>query len=242
MSPRWSSVHAPLPLLSPPSAFLPSLPPPLNVGSSLRLHFSCLGSLLSSPANKSSANLHPESLSPCTDRSSPPLPGNLTAGGGAESAPARREEGRELPNGHPCAEITGLALRACSRELALFHPAFLPRKPTELHCEVGEERYKRAERGREKPSPGRRWASSPPAPDPIVQRLKQAQIPEIKKKEPERTRLSHRSVFSQHTLSPQRKHTVRLRAKGETAAALTVIRPARGVSGSVTSLKEKQRG
>lgn len=54
----------------------PPPPPTLNVGSSLRLHFSCLGPLLSSPANKSSANLHPESLSPCTDRSSPPLPGN----------------------------------------------------------------------------------------------------------------------------------------------------------------------
>lgn len=53
---------------SPPTPYLffffPSrcLLPSLHVGSSLRLHFSCLGSLLSSPANKSSTNLLPESL------------------------------------------------------------------------------------------------------------------------------------------------------------------------------------
>ena len=66
----------------------------LHVGSSLRLHFSCLGSALSSPANKSSANLLPESLCPCSDCSSPPLPGNTAGEGGAERA-REAEEGRE---------------------------------------------------------------------------------------------------------------------------------------------------
>lgn len=103
--------------------------PSLHVGSSLRLHFSCLGSLLSSPANKSSANLLPESLCPCSNCSGPPLRGNspeeeeeedegegqreLGASGcaGRERASGggrRKEEEEEgtsgleaLPNGHP---------------------------------------------------------------------------------------------------------------------------------------------
>lgn len=38
-----------------------------------------------------------------------------------------------------CAEITGLALRVCSRGLALFHCGFLPRKLTEHYCMAREE-------------------------------------------------------------------------------------------------------
>lgn len=86
---------SPLPL--PPSlpfSFSRWLPPPsLHVGSSLRLHFSCLGSLLSSPANKSSANLLPESLCPCSGCSSPPLLGNTAAEEGLRE-PERASERR----------------------------------------------------------------------------------------------------------------------------------------------------
>lgn len=83
------------------SCWLP--PPSLHVGSSLRLHFSCLGSRLSSPANKSSANLLPESFYPCSDCSSPWLLGN-NGRGGAERGEGRRRRGswvEVLPNGHP---------------------------------------------------------------------------------------------------------------------------------------------
>lgn len=76
----------------PPPSLPPSLAPsspPLHIGSSLRLHFSCLGSLLSSPANKSSANLLPESLCPCSNCSGPPLLGNTAVEEG------QSERGRE---------------------------------------------------------------------------------------------------------------------------------------------------
>lgn len=116
--------------------------PSLHVGSSLRLHFSCLGSLLSSPANKSSANLLPESLCPCSNCSGPPLRGNspeeeeegegqreLGASGcaGRERASGggrRKEEEEEgtsgleaLPNGHPLCRNSRLL------SLSVFQPA-----------------------------------------------------------------------------------------------------------------------
>lgn len=81
------------------------LPPPSpHVGSSLRLHFSCLGSRLSSPANKSSANLLPESFYPCSDCSGPRLLGNNGRGGAERGEGRRRRRGswvEVLPNGHP---------------------------------------------------------------------------------------------------------------------------------------------
>lgn len=86
----------------PPSRFLSlagSLLPSLHVGSSLRLHFSCLGSLLSSPANKSSANLLPESLCPCSDCSSPWLLGNTAAEEGLGEAEQAEQGGGEREGG-----------------------------------------------------------------------------------------------------------------------------------------------
>ena len=87
-----------------------SLPPPqpsllffprssslsLHVGSSLRLHFSCLGSALSSPANKSSANLLPESLCPCSDCSSPAV---ARQHGQGKEGPRERARGAEERRG-----------------------------------------------------------------------------------------------------------------------------------------------
>ena len=136
-----SSLLYPLP---PPFCFLSlagSLLPSLHVGSSLRLHFSCLGSLLSSPANKSSANLLPESLCPCSDCSSPPLLGNTATEEGLREPEA-------LPNGHPLCRNNRLLseLRA-----GAFHPPQVsPHSLTVHYCEAGEETYKRRRRTREK--------------------------------------------------------------------------------------------
>lgn len=88
---------------------------------------------------------------------------------------ARREEGGGYQMAIRCAEITGLALRVCSRGLALFHCGFLPRKLTEHYCEAREETCKRAEQeGEEKnpPSTGHCQAHSLPAPDVTVQSCK----------------------------------------------------------------------
>lgn len=138
----------------PPSVFFlllaPSLPPSLHVGSSLRLHFSCLGSLLSSPANKSSANLLPESLCPCSYCSSPPLLGNTAEEEGpreSEQASERRRRGgwvEALPNGHPlCRNNRLLSLSVFQRAGAFHPPQVSPQRLTEHYCEAGEETYKR---------------------------------------------------------------------------------------------------
>lgn len=123
------------------SCWLP--PPSLHVGSSLRLHFSCLGSRLSSPANKSSANLLPESFCPCSDCSSPWLLGN-NGRGGAERGEGRRTRRRRVAGWKcyqmaiRCAETTGFSLWVCSRELALFYPPQVsPPSQTVHHCEAG---------------------------------------------------------------------------------------------------------
>lgn len=130
-----------------PFSFSPTPTPPTSspphVGSSLRLHFSCLGSLLSSPANKSSANLLPESLCPCSNCSSPPLRGNHQRrrgraspseggrGGGGEGGVAeeggREEEGvsglEALPNGHPLCRNNRLLSLSVFQGASAFSPA-----------------------------------------------------------------------------------------------------------------------
>lgn len=113
--------------LPPPFRFFLSLTPSLHVGSSLRLHFSCLGSLLSSPANKSSANLLPESLCPCSDCSSPPLLGNTAAEEGLrEPERASRRGGgswvEALPNGHPLCRNNRLLSLSVFQRAGAFHP------------------------------------------------------------------------------------------------------------------------
>lgn len=131
----------PHPHPTPPFSFLSlagSLLPSLHVGSSLRLHFSCLGSLLSSPANKSSANLLPESFCPCSDCSSPWLLGNKGKRRGWE----RRREGEEeeeggswvevLPNGHPlCRNNRLLSLNVFQRPGTFFFKKASPSFPSE---------------------------------------------------------------------------------------------------------------
>lgn len=109
-----------------PFSFSRWLPPSLHVGSSLRLHFSCLGSLLSTPANKSTANLLPESLCPCSDCSSPPLLGNAPAQrrgwerAGASERESKREEGwarwKRYQMAIRWAETTGFSLSECVPE------------------------------------------------------------------------------------------------------------------------------
>lgn len=158
-----------LPLSSTPSlpfSFSRWLPPPsLHVGSSLRLHFSCLGSLLSSPANKSSANLLPESLCPCSYCSSPQLLSNTAAEEGlSEPKRAKKREserGRRgrwveaLPNGHPlCRNNRLLSLSVFQRAGAFHPPQVSPRRLTEHYCEAGEETYKRRRRMRKNDSIG----------------------------------------------------------------------------------------
>lgn len=135
------------------------LPSP-HVGSSLRLHFSCLGSLLYSPANKSSANLLPESLCPCSYCSSPALLGNTAAEEGLRGP--GRERGNDgmrkgggwveaLPNGHPLSKNNRLLSASVFQGAGAFHPPQVsPRRLTEHYCEAGEETYKRRRRSRKK--------------------------------------------------------------------------------------------
>lgn len=142
--------------VSPPSSLLFSfprwLPPPsLHVGSSLRLHFSCMGSLLSSPANKSSANLLPESLCPCSDCSNPPLLGNTGRRRGWEPEWEREREWERGGEGELGGSATkwpsavqkqqaSLSLSVFQRSGA-FHPPQVSR--TVHYCEAGEDTYKR---------------------------------------------------------------------------------------------------
>lgn len=74
-----------------PSIFFPPLP---ECRLQFKAPFQLPGLTALQPANKSSTNLHPESLCPCTDCSSLPLLGNATDGGGAGRASAS-EPGRE---------------------------------------------------------------------------------------------------------------------------------------------------
>ena len=156
-----------------PFSFSRWLPPPSrHVGSSLRLYFSCLGSLLSSPANKSSANLLPESLCPCSDCSSPPLLGNTAAEEGLREPERKRKRERERESERARGEGWWSAtkwpsavqkqqasLSECVPESWRFSPApsfpfSFPQCLTVRYCEAGEETNKRRRRMRKNDSIG----------------------------------------------------------------------------------------